>query len=626
MDSLSYELVSQIASYLSAGDTLSLAATCSRVREACLSRLDPERYFQTTFKHAQYLLAAMTDYGCILSGSRALEYFVPGSIDDPDLAEAGSGTDALTPSDWDFLVPCFPASVYGMMYALSRCGVQWQHPLTDLFALVHKPAGSYIMIKSDSVYHVYPSQVAVNSMTPPSKEAMDLYRQLHSYVYVHTEMMEMSWICVEVQPGSNRTYKFERIPRNEMAERGFSPHTGRLLDPQEDGEDQTNNDGTYHDYNYNNQDSTIFLINGYITPPGGVRQKVQLFQCHTPDKKGCTPLEYVINTYYATHVQCFISGWSAGHFFYDLTRQKLAMAWGQMSDKQENALKKCVQKYRRRGFRFFRADLSDLTYNFQLCEEYDDNLSRVIHHKTNPRFVQAVYTPEHLLYAEPPACLDSQVDRMSIDFTNTHIKPSADGQPWPKQQRQKQPSGTPAPLTTLRTGRLSQQGYNDLLRYGRRSNTGRLGSPGTLLIRFKRVQDDMIDMAKGNFESQRATPSLWSYYLKLEKSLCDLRVLVMNRPKAIEPLNQKLPRLGAVDAVGQPLDTVPSLCEALAFVNVHSSEDLANRGAPPNTPPQRFNSSFKEWKYYHLLAMLTTTACFGRECHRDIAGMLPPQL
>lgn len=633
MDKLSYELVEHIAAYLDAGDALNLATTTRRIRAACHSRLDPERYLQPTFRYARYLLAAMTDYGCILSGSRALEYFVPGSIDDPDPADGGPV------SDWDFLVPCFTGSVYGMMDTLARCGVQWQNPMAELFALIGKPAGSSAVIRAVSVMHVLPSQLAHDSLEAPSIEALALYRKLRSFVYVHTDPSGRSWVNVEVlrdhpsessEPGSN--YTFEEILIQDMQFHGLNPHTGRPLSAEAAAGDDiipTGPEG-YHDYSYA-PDSTVHLINGYITPPGGLRQKVQLFQCHRDKKQAATPLEYVVDTYYATHVQCFISGWAAGHFYYDLTRQKLALTWSLPLAKHENALQRCVQKYRARGYRFFRPDVVEKNGNHSICAEYDDNLSPVLHHDLNPLFRSVVYTPEN----GPLDALASAVVDVARELSSTHVRPSPPGEasrrppspPPPLRRNTKPPSvrSNPAPLTTIRNGRLSEEGYATLKRDGGRIHNGKLGNTGTKLLRFHQLQVGIREATRTDIEAARAAPMLRDFYRKLEELLCRFRYLTFERPVAVEFLIGTPIHWGATDLLGNPRDA-PSLSQALAFATVGDEANLGTRGAPPGTPTTAFDSSRKEWRYYNLLLDMTPTACTGKDCHALLEYSLPPQI
>lgn len=650
MDRLSFELIEHIAAYLNAGDALNLATTSRRIRAACHSRLDPERYLQPTFRYARYLLAAMTDYGCILSGSRALEYFVPGSIDDPEPSEGGPV------SDWDFLVPCFQGSVYGMMDTLARCGVQWQNPMAELFALVGKPAGSSVVIRAATVMPVIASHLAHDLLEAPSVEALAMYRKLHSFVYVHTDPSGLSWIQVEVlkdnppagsEPGSN--YAFEEILLQDMQYRGLDPHTGRPLSAEraEGPEIIPTGPGAYHNYGYA-QDTTIRLINGYIKPPGGLRQKVQLFQCHRERGEAATPLEYVVGTYYATHVQCFISGWAAGHFYYDLARQNLSLVWRPPYEKQkkgqEKALQACVQKYRSRGYRFFQPDVSEIRYNRPVCAEYSDDLKWVLHDDLNPAFRQAVYTPDYVPY-DPMASAVADVSREIA--TMSHVKPTAIRGPLggeglrrpppspPPPPRRRLPrvyaneilKGTPEPLSTIRTGRLSDEGYAALKRDGGHVHDGKLGKTGTKLILFRQLQNGLREATRTDIEAKRAAPKLSQFYRMLESLLCNFRYLTLERPVAIEVLIGAPIYWGTTDTLGNPKEA-HNLSQALTYATIGGGDDndMGTRGAPPGTPTRRFDSLCKEWRYYELLVLMTTTACHNGSCHQQLEYSLPPQI
>ncbi|CAK7238666.1 MAG: hypothetical protein STHCBS139747_000084 [Sporothrix thermara] len=620
MDSLSYELVALIASYLSAGDALNLGATCRHLREACLARVDPERYLQPTFMYARYLLAAMTDYGCILSGSRALEYFVPGSIDDPGRSTERHGSNAPTPSDWDFLVPCNPESVYGMMDALARCGVEWQHPLAEVLSLVDKPRGTSAVVRAESLIYCNANDIALSPSTTPSPAALVLFEQLRAYFLQNMGSFQNVWIVVTVRDVKLGKYQFKKM-------RGLSQHTGHPLDA--DAADavvagQYGPDG-YQEYSYASEDGVpVNLINGYITPPGRLRQKVQLFQCHSAKRKSSTPLEYVLNTYYATHVQCFISGWAAGHFYYDLACQRLALTW-HTSAKQKKSLRPCVQKYRRRGYRFFTPNLPRTSKNLD-CDEYDDDLNLHWHHDANPDFAKATYTPMG-------SDADDGVGQTGPELMDAHVQlqPDLPGMSTlslqaRSLQRRQPPRGTPPPLSTVRTGRLSQKGYEVIQQHRQPVSSHRLGGRGTLLIRFARFQSELRDVIRSTTESMSAAGSFEQQYRQLEKSLTQFRFMAITRPLAIEPVIPELHQLDLVDLLGRPREVLPSLCAALALATVRGEKALGSRGAPPKARTKRLDKSTKEWRFYELLNRLTISSCYGRPCYKSNADMPPPQI
>ncbi|KAG5820489.1 hypothetical protein H9Q74_000503 [Fusarium xylarioides] len=104
----------QIVDQLHVGDALNLKNSFPKdpMLERCYAiRVSPTKYLSKAFKYPVTLLAAMFDTGCVISGSRALDYFIPGS--------------ATVESDWDFYVPGYKESVADMIQALSKCGVVW---------------------------------------------------------------------------------------------------------------------------------------------------------------------------------------------------------------------------------------------------------------------------------------------------------------------------------------------------------------------------------------------------------------------------------------------------------------------------------------------------------------------
>ncbi|KAF4957165.1 hypothetical protein FSARC_11374 [Fusarium sarcochroum] len=103
-----------IVDQLHIGDALQLKNSFPQdpTLEKCYAtRISTARYLSRAFKYPITLLAAMFDTGCVISGSRALDYFIPGST--------------TVESDWDFYVPGYKESVADMIRALSASGVAW---------------------------------------------------------------------------------------------------------------------------------------------------------------------------------------------------------------------------------------------------------------------------------------------------------------------------------------------------------------------------------------------------------------------------------------------------------------------------------------------------------------------
>ncbi|CAK7566547.1 MAG: hypothetical protein SEPTF4163_004494 [Sporothrix epigloea] len=606
MDSLSYEIVAQIVTYLNAGDAVSLGATSRRNREICLARLDPERYFMRTFKNVRYLLVSMTEHGCVLSGSRALEYFVPGAIEDP--GNDKSGADTL--SDWDFLVPCVKSSVYGMMDALSRCGVEWQNPLTELLELLKKPYGTtaYLAINRFESYETSIHTSALPGEFPD--KVLDLFVRLQRFVQTNGRGEDREWVAVSLID-TDQSFKIEILSSSQMVDQNRNPLTGLPL-----GHDETFDVSTRENTaSYSSMSGKpINLFNGYITPPGGQRQKVQLFQCHDrhggEKRKSSTPLEYIVDTYYATHVQCFISGWSAGHFYYDLASQKLSLTWEKNSQER---LQKCIAKYRSRGFRFFLANDSP---DDDLCIEYDDDLHWHRHDYSNNNFIAAnglariPVFPAELLEVAPQAGRVIQVNlRQSV---SSQDNPGSERR---LTEQQKPAQGTPMPLTSIHNGPLSQESYDALLSSSRRTSDRRLGGRGTLAIRFVRFQEAVKATVDSNrLSSAAATSSDFAkVYATLDTALSMLRVVTANRPRAVEPTIPCMPRFEYGKQSGTSVTSFPHLRAALSSPNT----DLE---------PEQSPSTSRLHGHYELINLMSASSCYSDECQKGISKMMPPQI
>ncbi|CAK7272929.1 hypothetical protein SEPCBS57363_005395 [Sporothrix epigloea] len=607
MDYISYEIVAHIAKFLNAGDAVSFGATSRRNREISLARLDPERYLMRTFKNVRYLLVSMTEHACVLSGSRALEYFVPGAIEGP--GNDKSGADTL--SDWDFLVPCVKSSVYGMMDALSRCGVEWQHPLTEILELLEKPYGTtaYLAIARFNYYDPSIHTSALPEGTPYI--IFDLFAELRRFAETDGRPADQDWVAVSLID-IDQGFQMSLLTFSDMVDQKRNPLTGLPLGPGETFDVSNHEHGTSYS---SMSGKPINFFNGYITPPGGLRQKVQLFQCHNCDKddvknKSSTPLEYIIDTYYATHVQCFISGWSAGHFYYDLASQKLSLAWETSSRER---LQKCVAKYRSRGFRFFLANNSPDDYS---CIEYDDDLNWHRHDDSNNNFVVAndlarsPISPAELLEVGP---LAGRVMQVSLcQSVSLQDNPGSERR---LTEQQKPPQGTPMPLTSRRNGPLSLESYDTLLSSKRRTSDRRLGGPGTLAIRFIGFQEAVKATVDSNrLSSGVATSSDFAkVYTRLDLALSMLRVVTTNRPHAAEPSVPSMPHFEYGEQSGTLVTSFPHLRAALSqpFTELEPKQS-------PNTS--------RLHRHYELINLLSASSCYPHVCFKGISKMMPPQI
>jgi hypothetical protein len=199
----------------------------------------------------------MFDTGCVLSGSRALEYFVPGST---------------TPhSDWDFYVPGYKESVYEMINALTRCGVLW-HLEADSIAKGLLENG-YALIATGALKCLSSWTRGMEPYEGSRLLGEDVYKIVQEFQH-HCENQSLV-----------QTYKAS-----------FTPQGNVELEPA--GPEVATNT-----CNYDNTDGGVFsILHGHIETPQG-SESVQLIigSCWS-NIRGCMSF---IKSFYASHVQTF---------------------------------------------------------------------------------------------------------------------------------------------------------------------------------------------------------------------------------------------------------------------------------------------------------------------------------
>jgi len=122
MADLPSEILSNIISNLSISDCENVTAALGTKDTILEHRKSIVRYLSAAFTNVHGLLATMFDFDCILSGSRALEYFIPGSISED--------------SDWDFFISDNGCSVESMLYSFEISGVVWEDPTDCIHRLM----------------------------------------------------------------------------------------------------------------------------------------------------------------------------------------------------------------------------------------------------------------------------------------------------------------------------------------------------------------------------------------------------------------------------------------------------------------------------------------------------------
>ncbi|PTB43815.1 hypothetical protein M441DRAFT_65615 [Trichoderma asperellum CBS 433.97] len=301
---------------LSISDALSMKNSYpqnSLLRACYDERISPVSYLQDTFDYVITLMAAMFDTGCILSGSRALEFFIPGSIC-PD-------------SDWDFYVPAYKESVVDMVNALQICGVEWNTDAKTIASdLFHygKAAISRQMLENLDTW--------VTNLSRKSASLI-LGKRIYDIVNAYRQIREET-------PSDIKGFELRLDPNNRICFISIS-----------DGWARENEEIPYNDA----LGRSFSILHGKIETKRG-HQRVQLIiGSYYNGIKSCMAF---VKDFYASHVQCFIGGWCASHLYYKEARSKKAKIWRDVSAKNNLKIISAIEKYKRRGFEFADAECS----------------------------------------------------------------------------------------------------------------------------------------------------------------------------------------------------------------------------------------------------------------------------
>ncbi|KAL6406256.1 uncharacterized protein AUP68_10426 [Ilyonectria robusta] len=170
------ELIFTLLQLLPISDVLSLRRATYELMPVFHKRISPSEYLQINgpFTDASGLLEEMSMHGAVLSGSRALEWFVPGSISEI--------------SDWDFYVPPIPAAIQGVKNALERSGVRFESCLSYATRkLKHQP--SIILSRNDVFSVAYEASLSPYQESPEQDtlvraliKAFPVLKHVSSYV------------------------------------------------------------------------------------------------------------------------------------------------------------------------------------------------------------------------------------------------------------------------------------------------------------------------------------------------------------------------------------------------------------------------------------------------------------
>jgi hypothetical protein len=313
------EIMLEIADMLPISDVLSLeSATRLSVLE---TRTRPCQYLQHKgpFANAPDLLDVMSVHGAVLSGSRALDWFIPGS--------------ATATSDWDFYVPPLVSSIVAVKSALERSGVafetcleQAERQLREKTVIVLSIA-QVISIGYEAYYH---RRLWTTEQIIIIRAIYYTYPRLRN-IWRYTRVDgTIRWI-----PGL-RAVSIDR--RGLVAETIFSPES------------------ELHHY-YSN---AAFVLTGHAKKFDQLVSVQLVVGCIDPRRIPIT--ETMRNTvlpsifgFYGSHVQCFLTKHMAFHMYYRTAAQKNAFLW-QVPESIREKADAAVEKYTRRGYQFILPD------------------------------------------------------------------------------------------------------------------------------------------------------------------------------------------------------------------------------------------------------------------------------
>jgi hypothetical protein len=292
----------------------------------------PFNYLRPHFKYPEVLLATMADTGSLLSGSRALNFFKPGSCG-PD-------------SDWDFYVPGCEGSVARMMSALILCGIKFNVVWRDVEPLIDSAVG-YTMkttvrdlrdacVLYDSVIAEEQSPITALFDNRLSRNCMRIIQAIYRSV------ANMLKVGADSRCHADVTVQKTNIQNGELC---LSIELFNIVVNGGDENDSRN------PYIYYASGKNICVVPGSI-PLGAKSVPVQMIiACPERAQGGMRPKSTldILTKFYGSHVQCFISGWFAGQLFPEYTDRMEAIEW---NTDQGPPSQKAKEKYRQRGYSF----------------------------------------------------------------------------------------------------------------------------------------------------------------------------------------------------------------------------------------------------------------------------------
>ncbi|KAF4463413.1 hypothetical protein FALBO_9758 [Fusarium albosuccineum] len=333
------EIILQLVALLPMADVVSFKHATHNLMPVLAERIDPSRYLQSTgpFANSPELLEVMARHGAVLSGSRALEYFVPGS--------------STHDSDWDFYVPPVLPSIMAVKNALENSGVTFE---SNLESAARK-------LREKSAVILSPNQIisiAYEAFFNKSSWSMEQQIVINSVRYMYPALKDMTmhvrengsvdWMSdlvpIFIREGGRATF----LQRDEEITYGY-PETiaAKVLS------------GTAR---RNGRAVSVQLVVGAIDPR----------MTSIADGLSQTVFGSILS-FYGSHVQCILSKHVALHLYYRLASEKSAFRW-QVPEAIRQRAEDAVKKYASRGFRFMTASDKEEEWTFRSTQDSDSFL------------------------------------------------------------------------------------------------------------------------------------------------------------------------------------------------------------------------------------------------------------
>ncbi|RSL96365.1 hypothetical protein CDV31_013505 [Fusarium ambrosium] len=333
------EIILHLVGLLPIADVVSLKRATHDLLPVLAERIDPSRYLQSTgpFADSPELLEVMARHGAVLSGSRALEYFVPGS--------------STNDSDWDFYVPPILPSIIAVKNALEKSGVRFESSLESAARQLRQK--SEVILNQNQIV-----SIAYEAFFNKSSWSVEQRIVINSIRYMYPALRDMT---MHVRENGSVGWMEDLVPI-------FIREGGRvtLLQPHEEithgyPENVASKvlSGTAH---RNGSPVSVQLVIGTID-----RRMISITDGLSQTVFGS------ILSFYGSHVQCMLSKHFALHLYYRLASGKRAFRWHvpeAVHQRAENA----VEKYVTRGFRFITASDNREEWTFRSAQDNDSFL------------------------------------------------------------------------------------------------------------------------------------------------------------------------------------------------------------------------------------------------------------